>query len=430
VGANEERTDGSSRESAGAAVGSSEVFDRHRPLLFSIAYRMLGSVMDAEDVVQEAYLRWQWASATEVRSPKAYLSSVVTRLCIDQSRSARTQREKYVGPWLPELLPTEPAPDAPAIDETLSMAFLVLLESLNPTERAVFLLREVFDYDYHEISHLVGKSEAECRQIARRARQSVAARRPRFERSPEQEELRETSGQSASWSSRRNSGPWPRCLKSKGGREMIAPEILVTGGTGTLGRRVDRLREAGREVRVLSRSGRPGTIRGRPLDGGEPRSGSQGSGHYSPLRLQSPQATLDGRRRHGASPARGSAGRCFARRLHLHSRRGPKPVLSLLPGEARRRTGDRTLPGAVDHPKGYPVPRSRANGFDEERMAPGWPVGAGGICAEEVDDGMDRGRIRARGRCCGTWLPIKFPHTAKSSPAPGFVGFPTSCACW
>jgi RNA polymerase sigma-70 factor, ECF subfamily len=198
VGANEERTDGSSRESAGAAVGSSEVFDRHRPPLFSIDYRMLGSVMDAEDVVQEAYLRWQWASATEVRSPKAYLSSVVTRLCIDQLRSARTQREKYVGPWLPEPLPTGPAPDAVVIDETLSMAFLVLLESLNPTERAVFLLREVFDYDYHEISHLVGRSEAECRQIARRARQSVAARRPRFERSPEQEELRETSGQSAS----------------------------------------------------------------------------------------------------------------------------------------------------------------------------------------------------------------------------------------
>ena len=149
---------------------------------------MVGSVMDAEDIVQEAFVRWQRASATEVRSPKAYLSSVVTRLCIDQLRSARAQREKYVGPWLPEPLPTEPAPDEVVIDESLSMAFLVLLESLNPTERAVFLLREVFDYDYDEISHLVGKSEANCRQIARRARESVAARRPRFERSPEQEE--------------------------------------------------------------------------------------------------------------------------------------------------------------------------------------------------------------------------------------------------
>ena len=157
-------------------------------MLFSIAYRMLGRVMDAEDIVQEAYLRWQRASGTKVRSSRAYLSSVVTRLCIDQLRSARAQREQYVGPWLPEPLPTEPAPDAVVIDESLSMAFLVLLESLNPTERAVFLLREVFDYDYDEISHLVGKSEANCRQIARRARQSVAARRPRFECSPEQEE--------------------------------------------------------------------------------------------------------------------------------------------------------------------------------------------------------------------------------------------------
>ena len=149
---------------------------------------MLGSVMDAEDVVQEAYLRWQRASETEVRSPKAYLSAVVTRLCIDQLRSARARREEYIGSWLPEPLPTDPAPDAATLDESLSMAFLVLLESLNPTERAVFLLREVFDYDYGEISYLVDKSEENCRQIARRARQSVAARRPRFESSPEQEE--------------------------------------------------------------------------------------------------------------------------------------------------------------------------------------------------------------------------------------------------
>ncbi|MCA1688304.1 MAG: RNA polymerase sigma-70 factor [Actinobacteria bacterium] len=175
-------------ETGKAAGDPSEVFDRHRPLLFSIAYRMLGSVMDAEDVVQEAFLRWQRASEAEVRSPKAYLSAVVTRLSIDQLRSARARREEYVGPWLPEPLPTGPAPDTAAVDESLSMAFLVLLESLNPTERAVFLLREVFDYDYEEISHLVGKSEANCRQIARRARDSVAARRPRFERSPEQEE--------------------------------------------------------------------------------------------------------------------------------------------------------------------------------------------------------------------------------------------------
>jgi RNA polymerase sigma-70 factor (ECF subfamily) len=165
-------------------------FERHRSLLFSIAYRMLGSVADAEDVVQDAYLRWQRAPETEVRSPRSYLSAVVTRLSIDRLRSAQVWREEYVGPWLPEPLLSdrsdEPA-DPVELDESLSMAFLVLLENLNAVERAVFLLREVFDYDYLEISSIIGKSEENCRQIASRARRSVAARRPRFERSPEQE---------------------------------------------------------------------------------------------------------------------------------------------------------------------------------------------------------------------------------------------------
>ena len=152
-----------------------EDFERHRSLLLSIAYRMLGSVADAEDVVQEAYLRWQRVPEAEVRSPRSYLSAVVTRLSIDRLRSAR--REEYVGPWLPEPLVSERAEEAAVpdeLDESLSMAFLVLLESLNPAERAVFLLREVFDYDYGEISRIVGRSEANCRQIARRARRSVA----------------------------------------------------------------------------------------------------------------------------------------------------------------------------------------------------------------------------------------------------------------
>jgi len=167
-----------------------EDFERHRSLLFSIAYRMLGSVAEAEDVVQEAYLRWREVPEGEVRSPKSYLSAVVTRLSIDRLRSAR--REEYIGPWLPEPLISDRAEELAAhyeLDESLSMAFLVLLESLNPVERAVFLLREVFDYDYEEISSIVRKSEANCRQIARRARQSVAARRPRFERSLEKEKM-------------------------------------------------------------------------------------------------------------------------------------------------------------------------------------------------------------------------------------------------
>ena len=167
-----------------------EDFERHRSLLFSIAYRMLGSVAEAEDVVQEAYLRWREVPEGEVRSPKSYLSAVVTRLSIDRLRSAR--REEYIGPWLPEPLISDRAEELAAhdeLDESLSMAFLVLLESLNPVERAVFLLREVFGYDYEEISSIVRKSEANCRQIARRARQSVAARRPRFERSLEKEKM-------------------------------------------------------------------------------------------------------------------------------------------------------------------------------------------------------------------------------------------------
>ena len=152
---------------------------------------MTGSVMEAEDAVQEAYLRWQRASEDEVRSPSAYLSKVVTRLCIDRLRFARVRREQYVGTWLPEPLLGERAREIGGqaeLEDSLSMAFLVLLESLTPVERAVFLLREVFAYEYAEIASLIGKSEANCRQISRRARQAVAARRPRFESSPQQEE--------------------------------------------------------------------------------------------------------------------------------------------------------------------------------------------------------------------------------------------------
>lgn len=180
---------------ANEAARSLTTFDEHRSLLFSIAYRMLGSVADAEDVLQETFVRWQRANPAGeggVRSPRAYLSSIVTRLCIDHLRAAKARREEYVGPWLPEPLSTGPASSDAAekvvLEESLSMAFLVLLESLTPTERAVFLLREVFDYEYAEVASLVGKTEANCRQIARRARQAVAARRPRFERSPEREQ--------------------------------------------------------------------------------------------------------------------------------------------------------------------------------------------------------------------------------------------------
>jgi RNA polymerase sigma-70 factor (TIGR02957 family) len=164
----------------------------HRPLMFSIAYRMTGSVSDAEDIVQEAFLRVA-RGGTGIDSPRAYLATMTTRLAIDHLRSARVRRESYVGTWLPEPLVADDRP-GPAehaeMSDSLSLAFLVLLESLSPVERAVFLLREVFGYGYGEIAEAVGKSEANCRQIFTRARRHVDEGRPRFETSrAEGEEL-------------------------------------------------------------------------------------------------------------------------------------------------------------------------------------------------------------------------------------------------
>jgi len=170
-----------------------DAYQELRPLLFSIAYRMVGSASEAEDLVQEAYLRFHRAVAggAEVDSPKAYLSTVTTRLAIDHLRSARARREQYVGDWLPEPLVTGEAADPAVHAETadsLSLAFLVLLERLSPVQRAVFLLHEVFGYPYAEIAGLVGKSEDTCRQIAARARRHLEAGRPRFEASRRQRE--------------------------------------------------------------------------------------------------------------------------------------------------------------------------------------------------------------------------------------------------
>ncbi|KFE68036.1 RNA polymerase sigma-70 factor [Hyalangium minutum] len=152
------------------------VFETHRPMLVAIAYRMLGSAAEAEDIVQEAWLRWQSAPRDAVRSGRAFLATVVTRLCLDHLKSARANREVYVGPWLPEPVRTDSAVDP----ETISVAFLVLLESLTPVERAVYLLHEVFGYSHAEVSQMVGKEEAACRQLLHRAREHLQARRPRF----------------------------------------------------------------------------------------------------------------------------------------------------------------------------------------------------------------------------------------------------------
>jgi RNA polymerase sigma-70 factor (ECF subfamily) len=161
---------------------TTETYETLRPLAFSIAYRMLGSVTEAEDVVQEGLLRLHRSRGVE--HPRAFVATVVTRLSIDELRSARARRETYPGEWLPEPIVTDSRPD----DDSVSMALLVTLESLTPVERAVFLLHDVFDYGYDEIAEIVGKSRENCRQLALRARRHVQARRARFEATREQRE--------------------------------------------------------------------------------------------------------------------------------------------------------------------------------------------------------------------------------------------------
>ncbi|MBI4854653.1 MAG: RNA polymerase sigma-70 factor [Acidobacteria bacterium] len=171
-----------------------EDFQTYRPLLFSIAYRMLGCASVAEDIVQDAYLRYSSATIAEVRSLKSYLSTIVTNLCLDYLKSVKVERENYIGLWLPEPLLTSEDDFSPVIGntleqhESLSIAFLALLERLTPQERAVFLLYEVFEYNYKEIAEILSKTEASCRQLFHRAKERVEEKRPRFEPSREIQE--------------------------------------------------------------------------------------------------------------------------------------------------------------------------------------------------------------------------------------------------
>jgi RNA polymerase sigma-70 factor (ECF subfamily) len=207
-------------------------YTEYRPLMFSIAYRMTGSVSDAEDIVQEAFLRAgkDGGKDAPVESPKAYLATITTRLAIDHLRSARVRRESYVGTWLPEpLLASVPGaePDPAELAETsdsLSMAFLVLLESLAPAERAVFLLREVFGYDYGEIADITGKTEAACRQTFARSRRRIDEGRPRFEASrAEGDEL------TALFLAAADGGDMGSLL------ERLAPDVVFYGDSGGKG---------------------------------------------------------------------------------------------------------------------------------------------------------------------------------------------------
>ncbi len=166
-----------------------ETFERHRGRAFAVAYRILGSASDAEDAVQEAWLRWRGTDTTGIRTPEAWLVTTVARLAIDQLRTARARRETYVGPWLPEPIvsaarESDPTPeDRLSLADDISMALLHVLERLAPEERAAFLLHDAFDYDYGELSALLGKSEAACRQTVSRARRRVQETHPRFDTS-------------------------------------------------------------------------------------------------------------------------------------------------------------------------------------------------------------------------------------------------------
>ncbi|MEV6117325.1 RNA polymerase sigma-70 factor [Streptomyces sp. NPDC052109] len=206
---------------------ATDVFEQHRPLLTGVAYRMLGRVADAEDVVQDAWLRWSRADHAEVRAPRAYLVRVTTRLAVDRLRQVQARGEAYVGPWLPEPYLTgsgEAVPDAAeraVLADSVSLAVLVVLESLSPLERAVFVLREAFGHPYAEIATLLGRGEAAVRQLAGRARRHVDERRPRYEVDPvRRRELTE------------------RFLAAAGGGDLaglmslLAPDVRLVGDSG------------------------------------------------------------------------------------------------------------------------------------------------------------------------------------------------------
>jgi RNA polymerase sigma-70 factor (TIGR02957 family) len=207
---------------SGRMDSATDGFVAHRNLLFTVAYEMLGSAADAEDVLQETWLRWADVDLDAVRDHRAYLVRITTRQALSRLRTLRRRRESYVGPWLPEPLLTVPdvAEDAELAD-SVSMAMLLVLETLTPIERAVFVLREVFDLEYGEIVAAVGKSPAAVRQIAHRARAHVAARRPRGVVSPAQ-----TRGALAAFQRAVETGDLQRLL------DILAPDVVFLGDGG------------------------------------------------------------------------------------------------------------------------------------------------------------------------------------------------------
>ncbi|MBE1531438.1 RNA polymerase sigma-70 factor [Actinomadura algeriensis] len=201
---------------------ATEAFTAHRNLLFTVAYEMLGSAADAEDVLQETWLRWADVDLADVREPRAYLVRITTRQALMRLRTLRRRRESYVGPWLPEPLLTSPdVADDVELADNVSMAMLLVLETLTPTERAVFVLREVFDLPHDEIADAVGKTPAAVRQIAHRARAHVAARRPRGAVSPA-----ETRAAVEAFQRALETGDLQNLL------DMLAPDVVLLGDGG------------------------------------------------------------------------------------------------------------------------------------------------------------------------------------------------------
>ncbi|MFI6106551.1 RNA polymerase sigma-70 factor [Streptomyces sp. NPDC051310] len=206
---------------------ATDVFEAHRPVLTGVAYRMLGRVTDAEDVVQEAWLRWTGADRAQIREPRAYLVRITTRLAIDRLRQVQSRRESYVGPWLPEPVTTDFGPTVPdtaeraVLADSVSLAVLVVLESLSPLERAVFVLREAFGFPYAEIAATLDRSESAVRQLAGRARRHVEEGRPRYDVDPaERRDLTE------------------RFLEAAAGGDLgnllalLAPDVRLIGDSG------------------------------------------------------------------------------------------------------------------------------------------------------------------------------------------------------
>jgi RNA polymerase sigma-70 factor (ECF subfamily) len=247
---------------------ATEVFEEHRPVLMGVAYRMLGRVADAEDVVQEAWLRWSGADRSEVREPRGYLVRIATRLAVDRLRQVKSRNEAYVGPWLPEPYVTDFGDTAPdtaeraVLADSVSLAVLVVLESLSPLERAVFVLREAFGYPYADIAAVLDRGEPAVRQLAGRARRHVEERRPRYEVDPaERRDLTERFLAAAAEGD------------LEGLMSLLAPDVRLIGDSGGLSkaplRVIETADKVGRFLYAVAQQGVPDlSYRSVELNGG------------------------------------------------------------------------------------------------------------------------------------------------------------------